>query len=68
MIVTIEPNGELVIDGGIITNADINFEVGGKLTIKNGGKLIMRTNTDFVVPIGGMADIENGSICRSNEF
>ena len=66
--VTIESAGELVIDGGVITNANINFAAGGKMTIKNGGKLVMRTNTDFIVPVGAMTDIENGSICKSNDY
>lgn len=68
VIITIESGGELIIDGGVITNAAINFSVGGKLSIRNGGKLILRTNTDFEVPIGAVADIENGSICKSNDF
>lgn len=60
--------GELVIDGGVITNADIDFSTGGKLTIKNGGKLVMRTNTDFEAPTGALVEIKNGEICKSNDF
>ena len=66
--VTIDSGGELVIDGGVITNADIELSTGGKLTIKNGGKLVMRTNTDFVAPVGALVDIESGRIIRSNDF
>ena len=66
--ITIESGGELIIDGGIITTANIEFATGGKLTIRNGGKLVMRTNTDFVAPIGAIVEIENGEICRSDEF
>ena len=66
--ITIESGGELVIDGGVITNADIDLVAGGKLTIKNGGKLVMRTNTDFEAPIGALVEIESGGICRSNDF
>ncbi len=66
--ISIESGGELVIDGGVITNADIDLAAGGKLTIKNGGKLIMRTGTDFKAPIGTLVDIENGAICNSNDF
>ena len=68
MTITIESGGELVVDGGIITNANISFSTGGKLKIKNGGKLVMRTNTDFEAPIGALVEIENGEICRSDEF
>ena len=66
--ITIESGGELVVDGGIITNANISFSTGGKLKIKNGGKLVMRTNTDFYAPVGALVEIENGGICRSNDF
>lgn len=66
--ISIESGGELVIDGGVITNACINLLEGGKLTIRNGGKLVIRTNADFEVPIGALTDIESGSICKSNNF
>ena len=66
--VTIESGGELVIDGGVVTNADINMASGGKITLINGGKLVMRTNTDFIVPTGALADIQDGEILRSNDF
>ena len=66
--VTIESGGELVIDGGVITNADISLAPGGKITLKNGGKLVMRTNTNFSCPTGTLADILNGEILRSNEY
>lgn len=66
--ITIESGGELVIDGGVVTNANIAFSTGGKLKIKNGGKLVMRTNTDFEAPIGALMEIEDGIICKSNDF
>ena len=66
--ITIESGAELVIDGGVITNADIDFATGGKLKIKNGGKLVMRTNADFEAPVGAIVEVENGEICRSNDF
>jgi C1A family cysteine protease len=66
--ITIESGGQLVIDGGVVTNTDIAFSTGGKLKIKNGGKLVMRTNTDFEAPIGALVEIEDGIICKSNDF
>lgn len=66
--VTIESGGELVVDGGVVTNASISLSSGGKVTLKNGGKLVMRTNTDFVVPTGALADILHGEILRSNDY
>jgi hypothetical protein len=51
-----------------VTNACFNIASGGKLTLKNGGKLIMRTNTDLNIPVGAIADISNGEILRSSDF
>lgn len=65
--ITIESNGQLIIDGGVVTNADVNMMAGAKLTIKNGGKLVMQTGKDFVVPIYALLDIDEGEIIRSNQ-
>ena len=51
-----------------MTNAKISFASGSKITLKNSGKLVMRTNTEFSVPTGAIADIQNGEILRSNDF
>lgn len=66
--VTIESGGELVIDGGVVTNTYINIVPGGKLTLKNGGKLVMRTDTDLVIPTGALSDILHSEILRSNDY
>ena len=66
--VYVENGGHLIIDGGVLTNAKINLQSGGKITIMNGGKIVMRTNTDFSVPVGAIVDIQNGEIIRSNNF
>lgn len=66
--ITIESGGELVIDGGVVTNAYLSMASGGKLTLQNGGKLVMRTNTDFVIPTGALSDILHGEILRSNDY
>lgn len=66
--VTIESGGELVIDGGVVTNAYLSIASGGKLTLKNGGKLVMRTNTDLVIPTGALSDILHGEILHSNDY
>lgn len=62
--ISIEGNGELIIDGGTLTNAVINVSPGGKLTIRNNGKVVMRTNTIFSAPIGALVYIESGGICQ----
>ena len=66
--VYIENGGHLVIDGGVLTNARISLQPGGKITITNGGKIVMRTNEDFNAPVGAIVDIQNGEIIRSNDF
>ena len=55
-------------DGGVVTNADINMASGGRFILRNNGKLVMRTNSDFVIPVGASADIWDGEIIRSNDF
>jgi hypothetical protein len=60
--IIVEANGELVIDGGVLENADIELNSGSKLVLKNGGTIIMRNNKDFYVPIGAIVTIEEGMI------
>lgn len=60
--IIVEPNGELVIDGGTLQNADIELNVGSRLVLKNGGTIIMRKGKDFYAPIGATVKIENGLI------
>ena len=60
--------GQLVIDGGAVSNADITMTSGSRLKIINGGKIIMRTNTNFEVPLGAIVDIQHGEIIRSDDF
>jgi len=60
--IIVEPNAELVIDGGILQNADIELKVGSKLILKNGGTITMRNGKDFYAPIGTAVTIEEGEI------
>lgn len=64
----IEDGGELFINGGVITNADVENSVNGKLTIDNGGKLVLRTNTSFEATLGSNVDIKHGEILSSADF
>lgn len=66
--ITVQSGGHLIVDGGVITNVKINLASGSKLTLKNHGKLVMRTNTDFYAPVGALVDMEYGEIIRSNDF
>lgn len=60
--IIVEPNGEFVIDGGILENADIELNPGSKLVLKNGGTILMRDGKDFYAPIGASVTIEDGLI------
>jgi len=60
--IIVEPNGELIIDGGVLENADIELNPGSKLVLKNGGTILMRDGKDFYAPIGATVVIENGLI------
>ena len=60
--IIVEPNGELIIDGGTLQNADIVLRTGSKLTLKNGGSIIMRNGKDFNAPIGATVTIDEGQI------
>lgn len=66
--ISIDNGGELIIDGGVITNANLSFTTGGKLEIKCGGKLVMRTNVTFNAPLGALVEINNGEIIKSCDF
>ena len=60
--IIVEPDGELVIDGGVLQNADIELNAGSKLVLKNGGTINMRNGKDFYAPIGAIVTIEEGQI------
>lgn len=64
----IASGGQLLIDGGVVTNAEIIMSSGSQLTIENGGKLVMRTNTNFNPSLGVIVDVQDGEIIRSNDF
>lgn len=64
----IESNGQLIVDGGVVTNADISISSGGKIILKNGGIIVMQTGKDFIVPTGATFDADEGKIIRSNDF
>lgn len=60
--IIVEPNGELVIDGGVLQNADIELNSGSILILKNGGTIKMRNGKDFYSPIGATVTINEGII------
>lgn len=56
----VESGGNLIIDGGTISNADIVLKPGASLRIINGG--IIETRNGFEAPIGTTVDVLNGKI------
>ncbi len=54
--------GQLVVDGGTMSNVDIDLKAGAALRIINGG--IIETRNDFVAPVGAIVDITHGEITK----
>ena len=57
--------GTLIVDGGIIQNADITLIPGSTMIIRNGGTIRMASGKSLEIPIGVEADIEEGSISQN---
>lgn len=66
--ITVENGGKLIIDGGVITNADIQLQSGSQLQLLNGGVVVVRTDSDFYAPIGSVVSATYGKICKSSDF
>ena len=60
--IIVEQNGELVIDGGELKNADLELDAGSKLVLKNGGTITMRNGKIFSAPVGAIVTIDEGMI------
>jgi len=54
--------GILIIDGGILQNADLTLVPGSTLIIKNDGVINMATEKAFEAPEGAIVNIESGEI------
>ena len=59
---TVHYNGTIVVDGGILQNADLALNSGCHVIVKNGGNIIMRSGKQFEAPLGTTVDILNGEI------
>ena len=57
---TVESGGKLIIDGGKLTNAKLDFKPGSTLRIINNG--IIETRNGFKAPVGVKVDITHGKI------
>ena len=60
--IIVRGNGELIIDGGSICNAEIDLENGSKLTVKNNGTIKLFKGKNFSAPQGAIVKIESGKI------
>ena len=56
----VEAGGQLIIDGGTLSNVDIVLKVGASLQIINGG--IIETRNGFEAPLGAIVEIVHGQI------
>jgi hypothetical protein len=54
--------GILVVDGGVLANANILMGTEGKVVIRNGGSIYMKKDATFEVPVGCQLEIEEGQI------
>lgn len=54
--------GTLIVDGGILQNADITMVPGSTLVIKNGGVINMASGKEFKALVGVIVNIERGEI------
>ena len=56
----VEAGGKLIIDGGKLSNVNLELKPGATLRILNGG--IIETQNGFTAPVGVVVDISHGKI------
>jgi C1A family cysteine protease len=61
-VIRVCEGGKLIVDGGMIQNADIVLVPGCQLVIRNEGKISMAAGKVFEVPKGVVVNIESGEI------
>lgn len=61
--ITVEAGGNLIIDGGVLANANLILSSSSRVRIKNDGTVYMRKDHDFSAPLGCVVEIEKGTIC-----
>lgn len=66
--ITVSNGGKLIVDNGVITNAEILLSAGSQFELMNGGTVVLRTNTSFSAPTGAIVDISHGRIINSTDF
>lgn len=58
--VIVESGSMLIIDGGVLSNVELDLKPGSTLRIINGG--IIETRKGFVAPVGAIVEIEHGEV------
>ena len=61
-MIRIEEGGQLIIDGGTLENASLQFESGSSFTVKDNGVIKMRSNCNFDSVQGCIMNVECGEI------
>ena len=60
--ITVKSGASLIIDSGSILNANVRALAGSTVAIKNGGKIVLRSNAEFYTETGTNLEILYGSI------
>ena len=60
--ISVDSGGVLIVDGGIIENAELDLASGSKLIVRNNGKIVKKSGLLFSAPVGVLVDIESGII------
>jgi len=60
--ITVDSGGVLIVDGGIIENAELNLVPGSKLIVRNNGLIVKKSGVSFNAPTGVFVNMESGSI------
>ena len=61
--ITVEDGGELIINGGTITQGNVVVKSGGKLSITGGGEIRLSDSNNFKVEVGGIFNQSFGKVC-----
>ncbi len=58
--VIVETGGQLIIDGGTLSNVELDLKIGASLIILNGG--VLNTSNGFEAPVGAIVHVLHGQI------
>lgn len=58
----VDKGSTLIVDGATISNVTLRPQQGSTIILRNNGKIIKQSGTDFEIPIGAKLEIEYGSI------